>query len=175
MFRTGFRKLKDLFSAMNGGEPMSDQWTSDTQLRAAIRNSQPNDIRTTEGGLFLDDLREFLQGLDDYNKRRNPRYQFNLVVHKDIADTLVQKLTSGKVSAFGVSRVGGLGLERNGRVYAGEYFNDHVYSTGFIFRTNNSEGRFFCGVPGKERADFSKFAEKLLTVPVYYPAPSWVR
>jgi hypothetical protein len=64
MFRTGYRKLKDLFSAMNGGEPMSDQWGPDAHLRAAVRNMKTDDIAKMEGGLFLDDLREFLLGLD---------------------------------------------------------------------------------------------------------------
>jgi hypothetical protein len=84
-------------------------------------------------------------------------------------------LTADKSSVFGAGYVGGLGLARNGRVYTGEYFNDHVYSTGFVFRTHNSEGRFLCGALGRERADFSKFADRLLSVPVHYPVPSWVR
>lgn len=175
MISAGLKKLRELFAAMSGGEPVSDNWTSDAPLRSAIKSMKKSDISKMEGGLFLEDAREFLEALDHYNEGLSPRNQFHLVIHKDIGRGLVSQVTSNKKSAFGLGEIKGLGLERNGRVYRGEYFNDHVYSKGFIFRTNTSEGRFFCGIPDNKKPDFSQFAKKLLATPLYYPAPAWVR
>lgn len=165
--------LRDLFSAMSGGERMSSAWQSDAHLRAAIKNLDTNDLSNTEGGLFLADVKEFLGCLDKYNQGLNPKYQFRLVVHKDISEQLMDAVNAPKKSLLGIGAVGNLGLERNGRVYRGEYFNDQVMNTGFVFETSNSRGRFLCGLD--KSADFKKFADDLLTVPVYYPAPAWVR
>lgn len=165
--------LKDAFAAMSGGEKMSTAWTSDVHLRAAIKNLDTNNVSDTEGGLFLKDAKEFLRCLDKYNEGLNPKYQFRLVIHKDVVEELMTAVASPRKSLLGIGAVGNLGLERNGRVYRGEYFNDQIMNTGFVFETGNSRGRFLCGLD--TGADFKKFADDLLKVPVYYPAPVWAR
>lgn len=161
---------KETWACINeGGTAITQQWREDTGFRKAV-STHPEARRHIEGGLFIDDLKEFYAAMDKFNATRPEHRRFNLMLHADIAEGLLTEAAGEQKTMMGV---GPLALERNGRIYQGRYFSDMGEISGFSFTQSGTETRFFCGM-GK-KTDFEGFVTRLLNPPPQYPHPTLVR
>lgn len=161
--------IKETWACLNeGGSPITDVWKQDVELRAAVQKFGGTDA-DIEGGLFLDDLKEFYAAIDTFNATRSEDMRFKLMVHEKIADGLAAEATGEKKTMLGYSAVGPLALERNGRIYQGRYFSDMVYNSGFAFSCQGVEAKFLCGL--QEKTDFGSFVSRMLNPAPAYPHP----
>lgn len=147
------------------------RWADDKDLRAAGAAFAPNADQDIQGSLFLGDLKEFYAAMDAFNATRPAERQFALKLREDIAEGLVPYLLSERTSLCGMAKLGGLALERNGRVFEGDYYSDMVMRSGFHFEHQGHTASFYCG----EQSDFESFVTKLLNPPPAFPHPVPVR
>lgn len=161
---------KELFAYMAyGGEPMTDKWGADTDVKNATEAYVPVAGKKAEGHMFLMDMKELYQAIEKFNESREPEMQFRIVIDKEYADKFVPDLLREGKSLFGYTHIDGFALERNGRVYEGRYFNDCVYNSGFAFEMQGTETKFQCGL--EKKSSFENFVLNLLNPPPAYPYP----
>lgn len=161
-------QLKKFFAAFAGGQELSGVWKTDAYIRATAAMSG-YERSPTQGGIFLESFRELSGAVDAFNASRPPERQFRIMLHQDVASKLADAVVAPDRALFDFSRIEGVGLERNGRVYQGNYNNDPRGASGFTFGNKGVENTFTCG---RDKSDFEKFATRLLNPPYPYPGVS---
>ncbi len=159
--------LSDCFPSLTA---VDDTWKSDENLRVLISGSplieREDDIFSAQ---FLDDMKEFVEGLDAYNNAHPARDRIALLVGEE-TDQKIQAMDVGEIGSTKFR--GEFALKHKGQVYAGEYFFDNIALVhGVYFKPHrvieafgNTNGAFYFGY--NPRNDVGGYLDWLVRSPM---------
>lgn len=133
--------LKEEFLPPSAG--VDPKWRTDQNLRYWIECRPPME---TFSGQFLDDMQEFIDGMDRYNAARPLSSQVTLLVGRLTDERILNRDMEGLGA---IRQPNEFAILHRGRIYEGEYFVDGaacVYGIGFNpHRMTHNKGAFYFG------------------------------
>lgn len=149
-----------------GGERKTARWKPATALREAAENKQMHSPAVA-GGEFFGALNVFVSELDRYNNGQSGLNKLKLVMLQDDLGGIIRGLQTERSQFSTLTQVGGIGLQRMGRVYPGYFFSDAAGSSGFVFGVNGRTSHY----SREDGSTFDSFASRLTAPRVAEPVP----